>query len=100
MESKTIKVTLISIIIGLYFMFHLPYFSGMNPIIDLVIKIIILALFISSIILIFKESNRKLKSIQCIILIAGIGIGIFVAGLISNYRIEKPIRTYINDKVE
>ncbi|WP_299249031.1 hypothetical protein [uncultured Aquimarina sp.] len=96
--SNTIKIILISLIIGLYTGFQLRYFSGMNPIMDITIKIIILGLLCIAIILIFKESNRKLKLIQSGILIMSIVIGALGANFINNDRIENPPRTYMSDK--
>ncbi len=100
MKSKTLKITLISIIIGLYLAFNFRYFSGMNPLIGIILKIFILTLLIFSMILILKEPNRKQKLIQCTILITCIGIGLFGNYIMDNNENDNSLRTYLYDKVE
>lgn len=70
----------------------------MNPILDIALKITILGLLIFGIILIMKESNRKLKLIQCGILVICIVLGIFGADIMNNSRTENPPRRYMSDK--
>jgi len=100
MKSKTLKITLISIIFGLYIAFNFRYFSGVNPLFDIFLKLVILVIFISSVIYIFKEKNRKRKLIQFAILIICIGVGIFAADIIESHEIENSPRIYLYNEKE
>ena len=79
MNRRTIAIIIFSIIIGLFVAFNHSFLSGTSPFIAKIFFAIIICILIWSLILIFRESNRKLRLIQLAILIIVIGIGFYQA---------------------
>ena len=54
-------------------------FFGMSPFLEKIILAIVGGIFVCVLVLIYRESNKKLRLIQLIILLSTIGIGIYKA---------------------
>jgi len=100
MKSNTSKIILTSILVGSYVAFHSKYFSGISSLINIIFTLLILTLLIFSIILVFKEKNRKLKRIQFGFLIACVGIGLLCSSITENNESENRPRTYLDEEVQ
>ena len=102
MKTRILKITTISIIIGLFTANGFMVLSGMNQVLTSLYFLVILTLFVFAIILIIKEPIRKLKIVSLSILTVAIVLGIFI----NKRKIKSlgsntiPPRIYYEDKTE
>ncbi|MEP3374635.1 MAG: hypothetical protein ABJL43_00140 [Maribacter dokdonensis] len=100
MKGKTIVTTFLSILIGLFIAFHFTLFSGMNPFLDKISLLIIIALFIWNLALIFRKKNKKIKLVQLSILVLAIVFGLDKAKDSFNSLTDENSRIYYQSDTE
>lgn len=100
MNRRTIAIIIFSIIIGLFVAFNFSFLSGMSPFMAKIFFAIVLGILIWSLILIFRESNKKLRLIQLVILIVGIGIGFYQAKREFDSLTEDDPKIYYSTETE
>ncbi len=98
MNFRTTVVIIFSFIIGIFIAYNFSFFSGMSPFLGKIFFAIIGGMLIWTLILIFREKNKKLRLIQLIILLSTIGIGIYKAKTeFDSSSSENPRRYYQTD---
>lgn len=100
MNRRTKVIIIFSIIIGLFIAFNFSFLSGTSPFLGKIFFVLILGILIWSLILIFRESNKKLKSIQLFILIVAIGIGFYKATKDFDSPTDENPRIYYNKDIK
>ncbi len=94
MHYKTVKITIISLILGGYPALHDYFLSGISPVLNTISKILLLGFFLYAIRLVFIEVNRRTKVVQIVILLISILAGLIVANVISKKHDEDLPRKY------
>ena len=100
MKVRTITITMLSILIGFLIAIRHDFISGINPFLGTIFEGIIGGIFIWTLILIYRESNRKLKLIQLTVLISAIGIGIYKVKTEFDLRTKENTRIYYQTDTE
>lgn len=76
MNSRTLLITVFSLLIGTFIALYVSFFSGMHPLLGNILVVVMIGLFLWSMLLLVREPNKTVRGLQFLILVLAIGLGV------------------------